>query len=213
MTREEKKLAFMRVLSRYMPREAVEWSADFVLKHAVKMKITAVRSSKLGDYRHPFGKEGHQITINHDLNPVSFLVTFVHEAAHLETWIKHRNKVSPHGKEWQSEYARLLREVINLNAFPEEVIHHFLARGDSHSASSCSDPKLNKILKRYDKNTDTIFLDDVPNGAEFTLKTGGNFTKGPKQRTRYRCFCTDNQRWYLVSGIAEVKADSISNAL
>ena len=111
MTREEKKLAFMRILSRYMPREAIDWSAEFVLKHAVKMKITRVRSSKLGDYRHPFGREGHQITINHDLNPMAFLVTFVHEAAHLETWIKHKNRVAPHGKEWQSEFARLIREI------------------------------------------------------------------------------------------------------
>ena len=204
MTRDEKKQAFMRVLARYIPMAAVEWSAEFVLKYAVKMKITPVRSTKLGDYRHPFGNEGHQITINHDLNPIAFLVTFVHEAAHLETWVKFRNKVPPHGKEWQTEFARMLREVMELRAFPEEVVHHFLSRGDSMAASSCSDPKLNKILKKYDKNQDTIFLEDVEEGEVFTLKNGDTFRKGEKQRTRYRCFSLEKQRWYLVSGIAEV---------
>lgn len=194
----------MRILARYIPMEAVGWSAEFVLKYSVKMKITAGRSSKLGDYRHPFGNEGHQITINHDLNPIAFLVTFVHEAAHLETWVKYRNKVTPHGKEWQSEFARLLKDVMELQAFPEEVVHHFLSRGDSMAASSCSDPKLNKILKKYDKNQDTIFLEEVEEGVIFSLKNGDTFRKGPKQRTRYKCLSITNQRWYLISGIAEV---------
>lgn len=194
----------MRVLSRYVPREAVEWCAEFVLKHAVKMKITPERSTKLGDYRHPYGKEGHQITINHDLNPMAFLVTFVHEAGHLEAWVKYRNKVAPHGKEWQAEYARLLREVIELEAFPHELVHHFLSRGDSLTASSCSDPALNKLLRKYDKNNDTLLLEEVPVGAVFSFKNGDTYRKGEKQRTRYKCFSLDKQRWYLVSGVAEV---------
>lgn len=204
MTREEKKQAFMRVLSRYIPAAAVEWSAEFVLRHSVKMKITPERSSKLGDYRHPFGKDGHQITINHDLNPVAFLVTFVHEAAHLEAWVKHRNRVAPHGREWQAEFARLLREVMQLRAFPEEVVHHFLSRGESLTASSCSDPKLNKILRKYDKNNGTLLLEELEEGTVFALKNGDTFRKGEKQRTRYKCFSLDKQRWYLVSGVAEV---------
>lgn len=204
MTREEKLHAFMRVLARYVPRESVAWCAEFVLRHAVKMKITPERTSKLGDYRHPFGKDGHQITINHDLNPVAFLVTFVHEAAHLETWVKHRNKVQPHGKEWQAEFARLLREVMDLRAFPEEVVHHFLSRGDSLAASSCSDTRLNKILRKYDKDNGTLLLEELEPGTVFSMKNGDTFRKGEKQRTRYRCFSLEKQRWYLVSGVAEV---------
>jgi SprT protein len=205
MTREEKKLAFMRILSRYMPGEAVAWSAEFILKHAVKMKITRVRSSKLGDYRHPFGREGHQITINHDLNPIAFLVTFVHEAAHLETWNKHKNSVSPHGKEWQSEFARLIREIIELSAFPEELVHHFLSRGDSLSASSCSDKELNRLLRKYDPPKGTVLLEELPDQVHFQLSTGEVFQKGQKQRTRYRCLHVQKNKWYLVSGQAEVK--------
>jgi SprT protein len=205
MTREEKKIAFMRILGRYMPREAVEWSAEFVLTHAVKMKITRVRSSKLGDYRHPFGREGHQITINHDLNPIAFLVTFVHEAAHLETWNKHKNSVSPHGREWQGEFARLIREIIELRAFPEELIHHFLSRGDSLSASSCSDKELNRLLRKYDPPRGTVLLEELPDQVHFQLSTGEVFQKGQKQRTRYKCLHVQKKKWYLVSGQAEVR--------
>ncbi len=205
MTREEKKLAFMRILSRYMPREAVEWSAEFVLRHSVKMKITRVRATKLGDYRHPFGREGHQITINHDLNPVAFLVTFVHEAAHLETWVKFKNRVAPHGKEWQSEFARLIRDIIELGAFPHEIVHHFLSRGDSLAASSCSDKELNKLLRKYDPPRGTVLLEELPDNVHFQLPNGDVFQKGPRQRTRYKCFHVQKSRWYLVSGQAEVK--------
>ncbi len=195
----------MRILGRYMPREAVEWSAEFVLTHAVKMKITRVRSSKLGDYRHPFGREGHQITINHDLNPIAFLVTFVHEAAHLETWNKHKNSVSPHGREWQGEFARLIREIIELRAFPEELIHHFLSRGDSLSASSCSDKELNRLLRKYDPPRGTVLLEELPDQVHFQLSTGEVFQKGQKQRTRYKCLHVQKKKWYLVSGQAEVR--------
>jgi hypothetical protein len=164
-----------------------------------------VRSSKLGDYRHPFGREGHQITINHDLNPIAFLVTFVHEAAHLETWNKHKNSVSPHGREWQGEFARLIREIIELRAFPEELIHHFLSRGDSLSASSCSDKELNRLLRKYDPPRGTVLLEELPDQVHFQLSTGEVFQKGQKQRTRYKCLHVQKKKWYLVSGQAEVR--------
>lgn len=204
MSREEKKMAFMRILSRYIPREAVDWAAEFVLKYSVKMKITPGRSSKLGDYRHPFGKDGHQITINHDLNPVAFLVTFVHEAAHLEVWVKYRNSVAPHGKEWQAHFARLMKEVISLDAFPHDVVHHFLIKGDNLAASSCSDLKLNKILRKYDPPKPTVLLEELEEGTRFRLDNGDIFEKGPKQRTRFKCMNLTKQRMYLVSVHAEV---------
>lgn len=204
MTREEKKAAFMRILSRYMVKEALEWSAEFILAHSVKMKITSVRSTKLGDYRHPFGDKGHQITINHDLNPVAFLVTFVHEAAHLTTWNTYKNRVQPHGPEWQKEFARLILEVINLGAFPQEIVHHFLSKGNSLAASSCSDAELNRLLRKFDPPKGTHLLEELEPNAVFRFGKTDVYRKGEKLRTRFKCLHLEKNRWYLVSGLAEV---------
>ena len=54
--------------------------------------------------------------------------------------------------------------------------------------------------------TETITtVESLPNGARFVLKNGLVFQKGEKQRTRYKCYCESNDRWYFVAALAEVK--------
>jgi SprT protein len=44
------------------------------------------RSSKLGDYRPPQRGLPHRISVNHNLNQHEFLITLIHEMAHLLCW-------------------------------------------------------------------------------------------------------------------------------
>ena len=60
-------------------------------------KVKKSRSSKYGDYRPPLKGSNHLITINYDMNKYAFLITLVHEIAHLTNWNKHKDKVKPHG--------------------------------------------------------------------------------------------------------------------
>jgi hypothetical protein len=48
-------------------------------------------------------------------------------------------------------------------------------------------------------------VESLPNNAKFMLKNGLVFQKGEKLRTRYKCYCESNGRWYFVSALAEVK--------
>src|SRR5690554_6336368 len=88
------------ILEKYMPAQAAELIAQWIAETSCQFKITGSRKSKFGDYRPPFGGKGHRISVNHDLNPYAFLITTVHEFAHLHTWHEHKNKVQPHGPNW-----------------------------------------------------------------------------------------------------------------
>jgi predicted SprT family Zn-dependent metalloprotease len=202
---EEKIQKFSQTLAKYMPEASARWGAELVVHHKVFLKITRSRNTKLGDYRWPQKDEGHVITINHDLNPYAFLITFTHEFAHLLCWEKHKNNVLPHGNEWQAEFASLLRQLMNMNVFPEDIKNVLLHRGESLKASSCTDPMLMKVLRRYDPDKGTHLLHEIPHNSLFVLKNGEVFRKGEKRRTRYHCVHVHSNRGYLVSAIAEVK--------
>jgi SprT protein len=168
------------------------------------LKITKARLTKLGDYRHPYNGKPHEITINHNLNSYSFLITLVHEIAHLTTWNKYRRKVLPHGMEWKEEFRNLLKPVFELNIFPEEIFECLKNYSVNPKASSCADTELMKVLKKYDKNSEFVHLEDIPEKSVFSLKSGRTFIKGEKIRKRYKCIDTTNKKLYLVSPVAEV---------
>jgi len=200
----DKRAAFAGVFTRYVPQEAVNWCVDRVFEHSIQVKITRSRNSKLGDYRHPFGGKGHRITINHDLNPFTFLVVYAHEVAHLICWVRHRNQVPPHGKEWQTIFSELLRELIALQCFPDEISGYLERRGNTLAASSCADSELYELLRNYDKPNSLVLLKDIPQGGYFKMKGGRVFQKGPRQRTRYKCLEQGVPGLYLIHGTAEV---------
>ena len=89
------------ILKKYIPEKATLLIAHWIIDLDFKLKIKKERSTKLGDYRAPFNGSNHQITINYNLNKYSFLVTLVHEIAHLTTYNKYKHSVLPHGQEWK----------------------------------------------------------------------------------------------------------------
>ena len=61
----------------------------------MKFKIVAPRRTKLGDFKAKGNKNNKsQITINGDLNPYAFLITTLHELAHI-CYNKYKYKVRP----------------------------------------------------------------------------------------------------------------------
>ncbi len=170
-----------------------------------ELNISKERTTKLGDYRAKRGKFPHRISVNSNLNKYAFLITLTHEFAHLLIYEKHKNKVKPHGLEWKSTFAGLMRELLNNNIFPEDISTVLVQHVKNPSASSARDFKLTLQLKKYNTEVKPIIhLIDLPEGTVFSLKNKRTFTKGKKRRTRY--FCTEllTKRQYLVHGAAEV---------
>jgi SprT protein len=192
-------------LKRFIPEPAVPLIATWIQEYNVHLHISHKRSSKLGDYMHPYQGKGHRISVNHDLNNYDFLVTLVHEFAHLTTWNKFKSAVQPHGSEWKTEYKVLMQPFIQLPVFPDDVKlalkKHFINPG----ASSCSDLTLQRVLNRYDKKKNDALLrvEQIPTGGKFRLLNDHVFQKGKLIRTRFECKDLETGRTYFVSALAE----------
>jgi len=194
------------VLKKYIPEPAVPVIARWITEYDFKLKIKKERSTKLGDYRSPYDGQNHIITINYNLNKYAFLITLVHEVAHLVTFTKHKNSVNPHGEEWKQQYKILMKHFLNTDFFPTDVLlalqKHFL----SPAASSCSDANLLRILKRYDENGEQrTFIENIPERTIFKYNGGRVFEKGERIRTRYRCKEISTGAIYLFHALAEVE--------
>lgn len=195
------------VLSKYMPQAAVPICTQWIVKYNIHLRITRNRASKYGDYRPARGIQGHIITVNHNLNPYSFLITFIHEVAHMICEIRHSRYAAPHGKEWKQEYSVLLNYILTKNIFPPDIDLALRTYMKDPAASSCSDENLLRSLKKYDKREDekVIFLEELPHGTMFRLNSSKKiFVKGVMMRKRFQCFEHNTRIEYRVSALAEV---------
>lgn len=192
-------------LSRYLPADAVEVIADWTIKHQVRIKITRSRSSKAGDYRAPEQHKGHRISINHDLNPYAFLITLVHEFAHLTTWKRHNHRVHPHGKEWKKEFQALMGPFFYGNIFPADVLAAIRRHMQDPAAAGCSDTALERTLRLYNKNeSGGLPLESLPDGTVFRMENGRCFRKGKKLRKNFLCKSIHNGALYRIHPLVQV---------
>lgn len=190
-------------LQNYLPDSTALIISRWIIKNDVHFRVNKPRNSKLGDYRHPWRNQGHMITINGDLNQWAFLITTIHEFAHLLAWIKFKNTISPHGKEWKTQFRILLDPFIKKEIFPKDLEFALIKYIADPSASSCVDAHLTIVLKKYDKKQ-LPFLEEIPVGSIFNFN-GKNFIKGEKMRTRYKCKAHGTRQEYFISGLAEVE--------
>ena len=196
---------FSKQLSKYIPAEAAPIISQWINDTACRFKVTKSRASKLGDYRAPFRGSPHQITVNHDLNPYAFLMTTVHEFAHLKTYQDFKNLVKPHGEEWKNNFKSLIQPFLKLNIFPADIVIAINNYMNNPAASSCTDLNLYRVLKKYDtKISEVTHVEELPEKAVFQLKNGRIFQKMEKLRKRYKCLELSTQKIYLFHPVAEV---------
>lgn len=195
----------LETLRQYMPDGSFDAVMVYFKKYSIHLTLTQERKTRLGDYRSPSpGQHFHRISVNASLNQYSFLITLLHEMAHLTTYVAFKNKVAPHGVEWKAEFKRILSPFLGKNIFPndlEVVLRAFLK---NPAASTCADPDLFKALRRYDpKAASMAHVEDIPVGGRFELE-GRLFEKISQLRTRARCKDLTNGRLYFVQGVAVV---------
>ncbi len=191
------------ILKEYLPEDAIRPILYFKAKYQFDLKIAGIRKSKTGDYRPPQRGKGHRISINKGLNQYEFLITLIHEIAHLITWEAYKNRVPPHGSQWKKNYRELLAYFSRLKVFPEKI-EDYINRTESFSASSCSDLALARLLREYDDEKVT-FLEELPEGAYFSAMKGRIFRKEKLRRTRFICTEVNSGRKYLFSKVARVQ--------
>ncbi len=195
----------IQVLKNYLPLDAAPVIAKWIDYFQCEFKVSRGRGSKFGDYRPPFQGRGHRISVNYNLNPYAFLVTTVHEFAHLLTWQEHRRKAKPHGAEWKANFKRMMKPFFEKQLFPLDIKQAIVNYLQNPAASSCSDLTLFRILKKYDtpgKQVTTV--ESLPPNSVFSFKDKRIFRKETLIRKRYRCTELKTGLIYLFSPVAEV---------
>ncbi len=191
-------------LKRYIPEASAAAVLELIIHYKVQLTITRERRSILGDYRHATSYNLHRISVNGNLNKYSFLITLIHELAHLVTFEQYGHRVASHGKEWKTIYARLLSEFLKESIFPPDILQSLKNSLHDLPASSCSDEKLMRTLRRYDPANGMVLVEQIEEGALFSVDKGAVFKRGKKLRKRYQCTEIDTGRVYLFSSIYEV---------
>lgn len=193
-----------KVLQQYVPEVSLALLLPLIRKHPLHLRISKPRKTKFGDYRFPGANGRHRISINHNLNPFAFLITLIHEIAHLEAFLKYGKRIKPHGAEWQQTFREIAYPFLEANIFPTILHQSFIKSLNRGAASSCTDTQLYRALNAYDEQKqDKVFVEDLPLGALFSVNDKMVFKKGPKSRKRYKCTNLKTGREYMVHPLAE----------
>ncbi|MBI3883752.1 MAG: SprT-like domain-containing protein [Sphingobacteriales bacterium] len=193
-------------LQSYLPEGCFEEVAYYLNHYKVQLTITRERKSVLGDYRNSFADKNHRISVNGNLNQYAFLITLLHELAHLFTYERFGHKVQAHGAEWKNEFSKVLAQFLLKKIFPADIHKVLLKTIQSPAASSCADEGLLRVLHQYDTRKDGMALiESLPVGTVFKIKGERVFRKEEKVRKRFRCVEVATGKMYLFSPVYEVE--------
>ncbi len=196
----------LQALSEYLPPNTFDAVAHYLQQYKVHLTVARERKSVLGDYRNAVSNKTHRISVNGNLNAHAFLITLLHELAHLLTFEAFGNRVASHGKEWKVIYGNLLAQFISNHVFPKDIEQELLKTLHNPGASSCAEDGLMRVLKKYDERKNGyLMIEEIAPQQSFKLKDGRIFVKGEKLRKRYRCAEVGTKKIYLFSPIYEVE--------
>lgn len=192
------------ILERYLPGHAVDMAFELIKLYGVHLKIVNERVTRHGDY-HRSTDGFHRITVNASLNQYRFLITLVHEIAHLAAFEKFGRNIKPHGDEWKMVFQRLMVPFIRPEIFPPQLLPLLARHFRNPKASSDTDATLALALKQFDEKTDKNYIFEVPYGSHFRIHNGKIFQKGAQRVKRFECTEVSTGRVYLFNPNAEVE--------
>jgi SprT protein len=193
-------------LQHYLPDGTAEPVLHYLHQYKVHLTVAKERASILGDYRHRTHQDNHRISVNGNLNSFAFLITLLHEIAHLLTFEQHGRRVQAHGKEWKILFGQLLQQFVQNKVFPADIEKELLSSLKNPAASSCAEDGLLRVLKKYDKRSGNFhFVEDAPANSLFRIKDGRVFRKGEKLRKRFKCMEVKTGKVYLFSPVYEIE--------
>ncbi len=192
-------------MRKYLPERAVEPCLQLIKETGVHLKIVNERVTRHGDYRRmPNGK--HQITVNATLNKYRFLITLVHEIAHLVAFEKYDRHIKPHGLQWKRTFQYLMLPFIRPEIFPSQILPLLAKHFKNPKASSSTDAQLSMALQQFDtQQTDKTYVFELPLGSIFRIHNGKLYKKGNKRVKRYECVEVATGKLYLFQPNAEVE--------
>lgn len=191
-------------LARYIPEHAVRPVFELIVSNQVHLKIVNERQTRHGDYRRSLNGN-HEITVNASLNQYKFLITLIHEIAHLAAFEKFGRHIKPHGNEWKITFQRLMVPFIRPEIFPQHLLPLLARHFRNPSASSDTDTTLSLALKQFDQQNDKNYVFEIPYGSVFRISNGKIFKKIAVRTKRFECLEISTGKTYLFNPNAEVE--------
>lgn len=192
----------MDVFDQYLPATAATYGRQLWQQHQFQFRVSKPRRSRLGDFKALPGGTLH-ITVNADLNPYAFLLTYVHEVAHAVVHrqtqaARRRVRPKPHGPQWQLAFQQLMQPLLTEAVYPLAILEPLRDYLRQPAATSFANPALTNALRQADqKPAGQILLQDVPEGQAF-LFAKKTFVRGTFRRTRIVCKEVGSGRSYTI---------------
>lgn len=193
-------------INSFLPSESIDYVTSVLAEISVpfKIEIKIQRKTCYGDYkRYPNGS--HKISLNNNLKPEAFLITLLHEIAHLVTFLKYGRNIKPHGTEWKLNYKMLMLPLINDSVFSSKLLPLIANHFKNPKASIDSDHQLSFLLKGELSNSAKKFVFQIENGSIFTLDKKRKFVKEGKKTKRMVCKDLESGKRYLFHPNIEVE--------
>lgn len=207
---ESAKKKMYELLSEKLPKNSVEYAFGLWVKQPFSFTIARTRSTCLGNYS--YRNHHHKITVNHDLNPYQFLITYVHEVAHQHVFVDYylakKRRVLPHGDEWKAAFQILMQPLLTPDVFPPEILSVLQVHMLNPAASTVRDMTLQKVIKVFDdketSNDNELHLEELKEGEWFVFNRR-IFQKLETRRTRVMCLEKTSKRKFTISKMAVVE--------
>ena len=182
-------------------------SLPLVLKYLkdweVNLVVTRERITKHGDYKAmPNGR--HQITVNQMQNPYRFLITTIHEIAHLVTYRDFGQRIKPHGREWKQTYRKIMLPFLKVEIFPDELLKVLQLHFRDPKASSDTDSQLALVLNKFDPENEKNYIFELEKGTVFEIHNGRRFIRGERRTNRFECKEFKGKSLYLFNPLAQL---------
>lgn len=195
-----------QALRNRIPRKALEKCVNLIIRYQIDFRVSPSRHSKYGDYQAPHRGQTHKITVNEDLNKYAFLITFIHEVAHLTTWQKYTRVKFPHGMQWKNEFSRLMQFHLGNKIFPGTIVSALQKYLQNPAATCCCDLQLQKALHQYDiRKRGWKLLEDIEYNTPFLISNGRMFIKRKLLIKNFECIEMNKRHTYLINPLMIVK--------
>jgi SprT protein len=190
-------------IKNYVPIASFDQLSEYLSQWQVNLIITRKRHTKHGDFR-ALPKGGHQITVNEMPNPYRFLITTLHEIAHLVAFKDFGPRIKPHGKEWKQVFKKIMLPFLVPEIFPDELLRVLQLHFRNPKASSDTDTQLAVVLNKFDPANEKNYIFELESGSVFEIHNGRRFIRGKKRTKRSECREVEGKRLYLFSPHAQV---------
>ena len=124
-------------IASFLPQASISQIQYWINELGVIVQLRNPRKTKLGDFKVQ-GKDMF-ISINNNLNPYSFLITLTHELAHAFVYIRYKNRIKPHGREWQLTFKSMLLNFMSPDYFPHDILQALSLYIKKPTASTLTD--------------------------------------------------------------------------